>query len=287
MKYAERKSGAADGLHVQIVHEIPGRLRVRLSDPPVEPRRMGESVRDHEGIDALDYSVHTRCFLVRFDPRLVSSKEIVVRIGLALSLEHGGGAVRITSAGEPLELSLSALYSAALLAVAFAARAGATGTSRLAELVAGAGTAGAVLQHGYEEVRDRGDLDPEVLSVVYLLSAFYRGNLLPAAAFTWLATFGRHLIRRPSAGALLRPVKLSAEGAETPRYEVVVSPLRGETGWRKLLLVLPKVFRYAVSGESARRRSDLLGEIEKISLLHGEVLDGLGELRQGIPMKIR
>jgi hypothetical protein len=277
----------SNGLQVEIVHEIPGRMRVRLSHPPGEPRRMGDTVKDHEGIDAVDYSSHTRSYLVRFDPGQVSSKEIVVRVGLALSLEHDGGVVRVTSASEPRELSMSALYSAMLLAVTFATRFGAQNPSRLLEFMAGAGTAGAVLQHGYEEVRDRGDLDPEVLSVVYLLSAFYRGNLLPAAAFTWLATFGRHLIRQPSAGAELRPVKLPGDGDGAPRYEVVVSPTHDRTGWRKLLLVLPKVFRYAVSGEGARRRPDLLGEIEKISLLHGEVLDGLGEMRQGIPMKIR
>jgi hypothetical protein len=51
--------------------------------------------------------------------------------------------------------------------------------------------------------------------------------------------------------------------------------------------VLPKVLRHAVAGEGPRRRPNLLGEIERISLLHGEVLDSLGEWRQGIPLKIR
>jgi len=274
-------------LMVEIVHEVPGRLRVRLSHPPGDPALMGDSVKEHEGIHSVDYSPHTRTFLVRYDRGTVSSKEIVVRVGLALSLEHGGGGVRITTPGQGRELSMSALYSAALLVVAFAPRLGGQSSNRLMELMAGAGTAGAVLEHGYQEVRERGDLDPEVLSVVYLLSAFFRGNLLPAAAFTWLATFGRHLIRQPTAGAELRPVELAAGEGNEPRYEVVVTPLHDVTGWRKLLQVLPKVFRYAVSGEGGRRKPDLLGEIERISLLHGEVLDGLGELRNGIPMKIR
>jgi hypothetical protein len=277
----------ATELQVEIVHEIPGRMRLRLSHSPGDPRVMGDAVRSHEGIHSMDYSRHTRTFLVRFDPAEVPGKEIVVRIGLALSQDHGGGRVRITSAGDAKELSLSALYSAMLLAVAFSTRVGGRGASRLVELAAGAGTAAAVLEHGYQEVRDRGDLDPEVLSVVYLLSAFYRGNLLPAAAFTWLATFGRHLIRQPVSGAELKPVKVPGDGASAPRYEVVVSPLRNESGWRGMLHVLPKVLRHAVSGAGPRRRANLLGEIERISLLHGEVLDSLGEWRQGIPMKIR
>jgi hypothetical protein len=194
--------------------------------------------------------------------------------------------VRITPAAGPRELSLSALGSAALLAVAFATRVGGRRANRLLELAAGAGTAGAVLEHGYQEVRDRGDLDPEVLSVVYLLSAFYRGNLLPAAAFTWLATFGRHLVRQPVSGAELRPVEEPGKDGAAPHYEVVVSPLRRHSGWRRMLHVLPRVLRHAVAGEGPRP-ANLLGEIERISLLHGEVLDSLGEWRQGIPLKIR
>jgi hypothetical protein len=274
-------------LEVRILHEIPGRVRLGLSHAPTDSERMGASVSGHEGIQQLRYSHHTGAYLVRYDPAKVSSREIIVRVAFALSLDKNREEVRIVPERIPRELSVSALVSLALILTAGITRLPGSAGSRGVEYLAGAGTVGAVLEHGYQEVSDRGDLDPEVLSVVYLVRSFYGDKLLAASAFTWLATFGRHLLRQPVAGAKLRRVPMPAADGTGPGHEVVVSPIRETGSWRKMLRVLPKVLRVAISGESPRREGDLLEEIERISLLHGEVIDGIEGSTDGIPVKIR
>lgn len=272
---------------VEILHEIPGRIRVQLSEAPSGPERMEEAVKGHEGIRAVRYSPHTRSVLVTFDPRSVSSREIVMRVALSLSIDRDSEAVRIVPARVPDELSLSALLSILLIGSAFTARVAGTQTTRTLELVAGIGTAGAVVEHAYEEVRQRGDLDPEVLAIVYLLRAFYGGNLLAASALTWFATFARHLMRPPVSGARIRRVAMSGGDGRSPHYEVVVSPLREASGLQRGLRLLPRVLRMAIAAEGPRRVDDLIGDIERLSLRHGEAIDGLGGSEKDIPLRIR
>ena len=95
--------------------------------------------------------------------------------------------------------------------------------------IAGLTTAGAVVHHGWAEYRLRGNFDPEVLSVTFLLTALLGGNALPAAIFTWISTFGRHLVRLPSPGVEVRPAQTGRSGA-SPRFEVVVAPERTAAG---------------------------------------------------------
>jgi hypothetical protein len=79
-----------------------------------------------------------------------------------------------------------------------------------------------VLDHGWREVRERGYFDPEVLSLGYLVMAFFMGNFLKASVVTWLMTFGRHLLDAPRASIEVRPVEITQEGDAAPRYEVEI-----------------------------------------------------------------
>ena len=90
--------------------------------------------------------------------------------------------------------------------------------------LAGLGTAGAVMDHAWKELRERGTFDPEVLSLAYLVTAFVRGNLLTASVVTWLASFGRHLVALPPAGVQVRPVEVDGQGNGRSRYEMMIGP---------------------------------------------------------------
>lgn len=272
-----------------IVHELPGRLRMRISDSLEDPKRLESSVKGHSGIFGVEYTPVTHSILVRFDPREVTREEIIIRVGLSLALAFGSIPIQILTEPQKHEMADSAFYSGFLLTVALINRVvnrSYTSGSWL-EWTVGLGTAWSVLDHGMAEVKERGNFDPEVLSVVYLVTALLRGNFLPAAIFTWLTTFGRHLLHVSATGVELHPMEFADEHAENPFYEVVINPVSATSDKHMVLRLLPAVVKYATTGRGEGGQGNLIDEIRKVSELHGEVLEGLGGLRSGIPLKIR
>ena len=204
---------------------MPGRLRIRLSHALNWPERVRRLVAEHAGVAEVRYTAVSRSLLVRFDVNYISTEEILVRVATGFSLERDYGAVRILTRPPTPELSNSAFYSGIALIAAFAWRLarGYANPNVALEYATGLATAGAVLNHGWMDYRSQGNFDPELLAVTYLLAALARGNPLPAAAITWISSFGRHLIRLPARGIVVRPALTGYEGV-TPIFEVIVAP---------------------------------------------------------------
>jgi hypothetical protein len=261
---------------------------MRASDVLHNVKRLERAVRGHSGITSVQYTSVTRSLLVVFDPAKVTREEIIVRVGLSFELDNGSVPVHIFSEPEHHTMSNSAFYSGYLLGIALLYHFGsrASGNGLWLEWFAGLGTSWAVLEHGVEEVREQGNFDPEVLSLVYLVTAFLRGNVLPAAIFTWLTTFGRHLIQLPSRGIELRPVEFADEQTREPLHEVVITSITSTPEKRMLFRLLPAIVKYAAKGEGANH-GNLIDEIRNVSNIHNEVLEGLGGISSGIPLKIR
>ena len=153
--------------------------------------------------------------------------------------------------------------------------------------IAGISTAYSILDHGHRELKERGNFDPEVLSVVYLLMAFLQGNHLPASLFTWIATFGRHLLEMPSKNVEILPEKVGGN-KKNDQYEVVIKPINRLPGKQMLFKFLPTLIMQTSMGDSARvLQGTLLDEIKKVSKDHGEVLEGFGQLQNGMPIRIQ
>jgi hypothetical protein len=268
-------------LTITILHELPGRLRVKLSQRLEDPKSFDDIVRSHEGIRPTRYTPATHTVLLRFDPRVIRREELTMRVALAFSLENGARPVRVASRppGQPLTASVAA--SGALIIAALVTRIfGVRGIdSRRLESAAGLTTAAAVAAHGWQEVRARGNFDPEVLSVVYLLTALARGNALSAALFTWFTSFGRHVLQSADFPVELKPV-LTDAGDE---YEVVAAPAEADTGWGHTARALPALLQAVAGGGRGGPR--FLSELQDVVKVHGQVLEGLGPWKQGIPVR--
>lgn len=277
----------AEKLRITIVHSLPGRLRARLSDALTDVDRFRSSVLGHIGLDSVDYTPLTRSVLISFDPRRLTQEEVVIRLGLAVSLDHETVPVAVTVEKGVQDFSNSAAYAGLLLLTALAGRTlnVTNRTKERLDWIAGLGTAGAVLGHGWREVRSRGYFDPEVLSLGYLATAMLRGNFIKAALVTWLTTFGRHLLEMPEAGVEIRPVHATRDGETDPHYEVVVAPNLDTVDRAGPANILRAIVKYAITGSGTGREGNLLADIRDISKVHGEVLHGLGWMRQGIPMR--
>jgi hypothetical protein len=274
---------------ITIVHELPGRVRFRLSLPLRRADRVEASVMEHVGMESVTYTPATRSVLIRHDPEAVTLEEIAIRVAMSVSLEHDASPVRILDRPERREMSDSAFYSGLLVAAAVSQRIlrWNRDAAGFLDWAAALSTAGASMQHGWDEVRREGNFDPEVLSVVYLFTALIQGNVLPATIFTWVTTFGRHLVAPPSSGVELRPVEVTGDPTGAPHYELVVANDRKADDKMTLFGLIPTVLMTALTGGRPGGRGNLLHEIRRVSSLHGEVLEGLGDLRHGIPLRIR
>jgi hypothetical protein len=272
---------------VTIEHELPGRLRLRLSHALRQPERMRRLVEEHAGVGEVRYTAISRSVLVRYEPKHISIEEIVIRIATGLSLEHDNIGIRVLRHPPTREMTDSAFYSGVVLIAALALRV--VGQNQAAttafDRIAGLTTAGAALHHGWVEYRLRGNFDPEVLSVTYLLTAMLGGNALPAAIFTWISTFGRHLVRLPSPGVEVRPTQIGRYGA-SPRFEVVVAPERTPPDKMTFFGMIPTMLFQAITGRTVGQHS-MIEDIRRVAEMHDQVLEGVSGFQRGIPLRIR
>jgi len=272
---------------VTIEHELPGRLRIRLSHALRQPERMRRLVVEHAGVGEVQYTAVSRSVLVRYDPQHISTEEIVIRIATGLSLERDNAGIRVLTRPQMRELTDSAFYSGVALLAALALRVmGQYTTASVAlEWIAGLTTAGATLHHGWVDYRLRGNFDPEVLTVTYLLTALLRGNALPAATFTWVSTFGRHLVRLPARGIVVRPAQTGRHG--TPRFEVVVAPDPTPPDKMTFFGIIPTMLFHAITGKALGQHVSLIEDIRRVAKMHDQVLEGVSDFRRGIPLRVR
>ncbi len=280
---------AQDKPVITIVHQLPGRLRLLLSHVPGDPDLMVHRVRRHEGIDSVEFNAISRAMLVRFNPLEVSQAEIVVRVACSLSLDYNRTPVRVLARAEIRDLNDSAFYSGLAVLVAFGARQVVlNATTRLyINWVTGLVTAASVLSHGWQDMSRRGYFDPEVLSVVYLVTAMLRGRFLAPALVTWLTTFGRHLFRPGARGVEIRIAGDPGGSDSDDRFSVLVSPDRYDGSVTKFLRFIPAMVQYAVIGGAGPDETGLLGAIRDVAGVHDQVLDGLGGMEYGIPIRVR
>ncbi len=274
---------------VTVVHSLPGRVRVRFSRPPADPRKLMASIREHPGMGQMDFTELTGSLLVHFDPHAISQEEIALRIAFQFSLDQGGQSVRLLAAPERTALESSAVLAAIVLTTALGMRwlkPSAPSPTSL-DWAAGVGTAWSIVDHAWKEVRRQGYFDPEVLALAYLLMALVRGHFLKASVVTWLSTFGRHLIEVPATGIEVSPREVAATDNRAARLELVVSPDTEAPEQMRILGALQGVLKYAMTGGGAHGVESLWEEVRNVSRIHGEMLEGYGRMRDGIPIRFR
>ncbi len=273
---------------VTMVHAIPGRVRVRLSGHPGEPDRLVTAVREHEGMLSIEYTPATRSVLVRHDPREIVREEVVLRIATAWAIDMGGLPVRVLAQPERGDFSNLAVLSAALMVSSLLFRLGRkAGAAPLLERAAGISTAAAVAEHAWRDVREEGHIHPEVLSLGYLVSAFFRGNFFKASVITWFTTFGRHLLDAPRRGVIVTPVPVKDDDSGEPRYEIRVSPDLDLPERERIVGSVQALLKFAITGGAAHGERNLVDELRDVSRIHGEVVEGLGHGRHGMPIKFQ
>ncbi len=268
-------------LRVTILHELPGRLRIQLSHQLKDAATFGTTLQAHAGIEPIRYTPRTQTILVLFDPAKIRREELLVRMALAFSLEHGYLPVEVRKAHAGGNLTAAEALAGGMLLAAGAARSLGINSplQRKWEHAASGMTAAAVLLHGIREMHTAAVFHPELLSLAYLGAGILRGRGFQAAVFTWFTAFGRHLMEVAEPSVRIQPTPHSQTGASVSVAAVPPGPSQA------FLRLLPALGRFLQ--QAGKPIDDMLANLREISKNHDHVLDALGPWKRGVPMQFQ
>ena len=178
-------------VHVTVRHSMAGRIRLSFEKRFPNP----EVLKKEKGIIRMEWNPKICSMLLLYDNTCLTEFELLRQVCGYYAAQVEAALIHVRHEEEE-GFILSSSGIMALLAIgtdAFRtalALPGASMTRWLAVIT----TLAAVVEHGWEEVNQRGSFDPEVMSIVYLLNSLSNGKTLQASAIAWGLTFGRHLI---------------------------------------------------------------------------------------------
>ena len=273
-------------LSVTLVHELPGRIRIKLSLPPADLQRFEKALVSHNGLESVQYNTISKSLLIKYEIGHLTTEEILLRAAIALSMEHEYQAVKVRLGNDSEVMTDAAIIAGlTLLAAGGFQLAHRNGSTAWMTRASGIAVALAVGEHGWREARERGYVHPEVLSVAYLFASWFRGNILRGATVTWIASFGRHLLQGPEKSIDVRPINKYYEENEPRTYQISLVPQHHQR--TPLLQLAHGMFGiFGLSG-SAGSGDSLYEEIQNMAQAHDRVLEGLELQPNGIPLTFR
>ncbi len=209
-------------LHFEILHALPGRLRVRI-EKPIDSDQIFRNV---DGVLQCSYNPKIRTLLIEYDPDAVSENNLIVRLAAVYACEKKTKLLHIRhseekgfSMGPTGGMALALIGLDGLLKLTGAQLSGVSGWFSTGATLA------AVVEHGYQELQTKGSFDPEVMSIIYLINSIGKTNTFHASLLAWVVTFGRHLVPKApmeqvylvhtdSRSATLIPLKKKRNSAE-------------------------------------------------------------------------
>ena len=235
------------------------------------------------------YTSLTRNLVVTYKPADITPEEIILRAGLAFSKDYDLCPVQIKSAEQSVTLGNLSVYAGLSLLVSHAVNLIFARSSKIGALntVSGLTTLAAVLDHVYQDLREKKQFHPEVFSLYYLILAFIRGNVLKGATITWFLTFSRHMVEMPGGSLVIKAVKADSTcRGRKCEYEVTVSKTTTDGTIGNLLRILPQLALNTYKDMNATIEDSLLQQIGALAESHNEVIEGLKNLKQGILLKV-
>ena len=270
---------------ITVVHALPGRLRLRVSQPLADPARLEKAVMNRSGVRSASYTSVSQTLLVFFDDLQVTVEELLLRAAMSLSLANDLAPVAVKPPPEGVPLSQLSLLSGAMLvmghAVSFLGVSSAAG--KAVQMAAGVGAAMAIGEHIYDDIRAKNSPDPEVLSIGYLLISLLRGRLLQGASVAWAMTFARHILE-PPAPSLMVHTSHTSQGCDLDgcELEAVVSRPEAEYGLTSLLTKFPRL----LAGAYLAAEDHAFQEMQALAKERNNILEGLENVNRGIRLKV-
>lgn len=180
-------------LHFEILHAIPGRLRVQLEKPIAST----EAFERVDGVTGCRYNPRVQTLLCQYDSGRITEERVIQCLSAIYAGLVGTELLHVKRSEEPgFSMSPSGVLALALIGADGALKLAGSTLSGVSGWLSTGATLAAVVEHAYQELQLRGSFDPEVMSVVYLINSIGKTISFQASLVAWAATFGRHLIPR-------------------------------------------------------------------------------------------
>lgn len=193
-----------------LLSKLPNRLRVRLTKPLKNEEEIVNGLTEHPGIIDCRYNQVIQSLVINFNNN-IEVEELLIRLTILYSKENEFIPIKIISSLPKREIPILAYYSLGIIAVAGASRLfiqNAPVLNLLNWLAAGT-TILSIVEHIKDDIDNKGTVDPEAISVLYLLNSLKNGNYVEASAVTWLTNYGRHFFDLNFAGITLKVNKVT------------------------------------------------------------------------------
>ena len=190
---------------IVIAHKIKGRIRIKLSHPLRNGEELMKTLIKKDEIYKANYTDITKSILIEYNPYRIAEDEVIIRVIALYSKSYDMIPIRLIYESKKKNLPPMACYSLAMLGIGGISKY-ITMNQRISDFINWAvvgTTIGAIGEHAYNEVNERGYFDPEVVSVMYLINSVTKGEFLLPSAVTWLTTFGRHLLELSYGGLMI------------------------------------------------------------------------------------
>ncbi len=190
---------------IVIAHKIKGRIRIKLSHPLRNGEELMKNLVKKDEIYKANYTDITKSILIEYNPYRISEDEVIIRVIALYSKSYDMIPIRLIYESKKKNLPPMACYSLAMLGIGGISKY-ITMNQQISDFINWAvvgTTIGAIGEHAYNEINERGYFDPEVVSVMYLINSVTKGEFLLPSAVTWLTTFGRHLIELSYSGLMI------------------------------------------------------------------------------------
>ena len=210
---------------ILVEHIIYGRIRVRLSHSIIDESKLNEFFKEKDGIKYFRYNPYIKTLLVEFNPNKISVENVIFKIAAILSEIYGFSKIKFISNNNKTDMPLLSYYSIILIVGANIVKY-LSPTGQVQEFIkwlATGTTVGAIVEHGYSEMRQRGTIDPEVMSIMYLINSIGKeGNMLNASLVTWITTFGRHILKKSNETFILQIEKSKMRCQDKTCYDISI-----------------------------------------------------------------
>lgn len=211
---------------IVVAHKIKNRIRFKLSHPIKNSLVVMSELCKKDGIKSSKYNDVTKSIIVEYNSFRIAEAEVIMRVIAIYSKNYDLVPVRLVYNSSKKSMPPMAYCSLLTLVVG-----GITKyipmNERVSEFINWAmvgTTIGAIGEHAYNEINQKGYFDPEVVSVMYLINSLKKGNYFMPSVIAWGATFGRHILEMSHARTLISVKEFKNKCSKEVYYDISVMP---------------------------------------------------------------
>ncbi|ADL53595.1 hypothetical protein [Clostridium cellulovorans] len=258
---------------IVLLSKLTNRLRVKLNKPLKNEEEIINALTEHEGIIDCRYNSVIQSLLINFNEN-IEVEEVLIRLTILYSKENGFMPIRIISSLPKREIPILAYYSLGIIAVAGVSRLfiqNISVTNLLNWLAAGT-TILSIVEHIKDDIDNKGTVDPEAISVLYLLNAIRNGNFVEASAVTWLTNYGRHFFNLNFEGITLKVNKVTNTCTNEIFYNV--SSIGEESPKNKNMDFIKVLLTKYIERQSPTTRNNVMFTNSNLNLVQDKLFPG-------------